>query len=147
MTNHTKFGKNVIFCAPAQMLDQPIRKESPVAATPQPGTVVSLDSDGKFAAGPGAVSYVLDRDHLGHRGVDESYEADDRATAFCTQSGLILNVRTDGSQAIDEDDPLWVGAGGTLTATDPADGSAAFGHSAETVTTGTDPELVAVKFI
>lgn len=147
MTNFTKYGKNVIFCAPAQMLDQPIRKESPVAAALLPGTVVSLDADGKFAAGAGSVSYVLDRDHLGHEPIDIAYEVDDVATAFYPQSALILNVRTDAAQTIDEDDPLWVGATGTLTATDPADGSVAFGHAAESITTGAAPELVAVKFI
>lgn len=147
MTNFTKYGKNVIFCAPAQMLDQPLRKEAPVAGTYLPGTVVHLDVDGKFAAGPGDVSYVLDKDHLGQGFVDTAYEVDDRATAFYGQSGLIPNVLGDGSQNIVEDAPLWAGATGTLTATDPADGSAPYCNAAESITTGTDPELVAVKFI
>ncbi|WP_069383971.1 hypothetical protein [Halomonas caseinilytica] len=147
MTNFTKYGKNVIFCAPAQMLDQPLRKEAPVAAAHLPGTVVHLDANGKFAAGPGDVSYVLDKDHLGQGFIDTAYEIDDRATAFYGQSGLVLNVRADGSQTIAEDAPLWAQAGGTLTATDPADGSAPYGHAAEPITTGTGAELVAVKFI
>lgn len=147
MSNHTKFGKGVIFCAPAQMLDQPLRKESPVAAETLPGTVVHLDANGKFAAGPGNVSYVLDKDHLGQGAIDDAYEADDRATAFYCGPGLILNVLADGEQEIVEDAPLFAGAGGTLTATDPADGTAAIGNAAETITTGTGSELVAVKFI
>lgn len=148
MANHTQYGKGVILCAPAQMLDQPLRKESPVAAETLPGTVVHLDVDGKFAAGPGSVSYVLDRDHLGQEPVDVAYAADDLATAFyCRGPGLVLNVLTDGSQGIAEDSPLFVTAGGTLTATDPADGTTAIGYAAETLSTGTGAELVAVKFI
>ncbi|MBZ5486909.1 hypothetical protein HW452_05155 [Halomonas aquamarina] len=147
MANHTKWGKNVIFCGPAQMLEQPLRKESPVASSPLPGTIVHLDANGKFAAGPGDVSYVLDKDHLGQEFIDTAYTADDTATAFYCGPGLILNVLTDGEQDIVEDAPLFATAGGTLTATDPADGSTAIGHAAETLTTGTGSELVAVKFI
>ncbi|MEC8917122.1 MAG: hypothetical protein VX796_05820 [Pseudomonadota bacterium] len=146
MSNYTKFGKGVIFCAPAQMLDQPLRKESPVASSPLPGTVVHLDGNGKFAAGPGDVSYVLDKDHLGQGFIDTAYEADDRATAFYCGPGLIMNVLADGEQEIVEDAPLFPTAGGTLTITDPADGTAAIGYAAETITTGTGSELVAVKF-
>ncbi|WP_106478115.1 hypothetical protein [Phytohalomonas tamaricis] len=147
MANYTQFGKNVIFCAPAQMLDQPIRKESPVAAALLPGTVVSLDADGRFAAGAGSVSYVLDRDHLGQGFIDDAYEADDVATAFYPQSALILNVRAAAATAFTEDAPVFVGTDGTITATDPADGTAAYGFAAETITTGDAPELVAVKFV
>ncbi|WP_110599825.1 hypothetical protein [Salinicola lusitanus] len=147
MSNYTQYGKNVIFCAPAQMLDQPLRKESPVAAETLPGTVVHLDANGKFAAGPGNVSYVLDRDHLGQAPVDVAYTADDLATAFYCGPGLILNVLADGSQDIVEDAPLFATSGGTLTATDPEDGSTSIGNAAETITTGTSSELVAVKFI
>lgn len=147
MSNYTQYGKNVIFCAPAQMLGQPLRKESPVAAALLPGTVVRLDANGKFAAGPGDVSYVLDKDHLGQGFIDTAYEADDRATAFYCGPGLILNVLADGEQEIVEDAPLFAGADGTLAVTDPADGTAAIGYAAETITTGTGSELVAVKFI
>lgn len=147
MSNYTQYGKNVIFCGPAQMLDQPIRKESPVASSPLPGTIVYLDGDGKFAAGPGSKSYVLDKDHLGQGSIDTAYKADDRATAFYCGPGLILNVLADGGQDIAEDAPLFATAGGTLTATDPADGSTAIGYAAEIITTGTGAELVAVKFI
>ncbi|MDT8895785.1 hypothetical protein RSO41_14095 [Halomonas sp. I1] len=143
----TQYGKNVIFCGPAQMLDQPIRKEAPVAAASAPGAVAHLDGDGKLAIGGGSVCYVLDKDHLGGGQIDEEYEAGDRATAFYGQSGLVLNVRAEGGQTISEDAPLWPTSTGTLTATDPADGTAVLGHSAENVTTGGSPQLVAVKFI
>ncbi|MDF3917511.1 hypothetical protein P3W43_01435 [Salinicola salarius] len=149
MSNYTKFGKGVIFCAPAQMLDQPLRKESPVDGDYLPGTVVHYDAAAKrFTAGPGDVTYVLDKDHLGQMPVDVAYTAGDLATAFyCKGPALILNVLADGEQEIVEDDPLFPTAGGTLTITDPADGTAAIGNAAETITTGTGSELVAVKFI
>lgn len=147
MANYAKYGKNVIFCAPAQMLDQPNRKESPVAAALMPGTVVHIDANGAFAAGAGDVSYVLDRDHLGHEPIDTAYEVDDQATAFWPQPGLILNVRAAAATTFAEDAPVFVGADGTITATDPADGTAAYGYAAESITTGDAPELVAVKFV
>jgi len=151
MTNYTQYGKNVIFCGPAQMLDQPIRKESPVAAQVLRGTVVHLVA-GEFAAGQGDLGYVLDRDHLGHEFVDVPYDAGARATAFWPQSGLVLNVLADAGQEIAEDDPLFVGSAGTLTATAPTPGegepaAVPYGYAAETITTGDAPELVAVKFV
>ncbi|WP_417861859.1 hypothetical protein [Vreelandella venusta] len=147
MSNYTQWGKNVIFCGPAQMLDQPIRKESPVLAETLPGTVVHLNADGLFEAGPGSLSYVLDKDHLGHEFVQTPYEADDIATAFWPQSGLVLNVLTAATLEIVEDEPLFITATGTLTNVDPADGTAAYGYAAESLTVGASPELVAVKFV
>lgn len=145
MTNYTKYGKNVIFCAPAQNLEQALRKESQVAAALKPGSVVSLDGDGKFAAGAGDVSYVLDLDHLGHQSVGDAYEADDRATAFSPEPRVILNVRVAASETIAEDAPLWAVSDGTVTAVDPT-GTEVFGYAAEAVTT-TAEQLVAVKFV
>lgn len=147
MTNFTKWGKHVIFCAPAQMLDQPIRKESPVAAALLPGTVVSLDADGRFAAGAGSVSYVLDRDHLGQGFIDDAYEVDDVATAFYPQSALVLNVRTAAGLDVTEDAPLYIGADGVLELAGTDETRTVFGFAAETITTGDAPELVAVKFV
>lgn len=145
MTNYTKYGKNVIFCAPAQNIEQALRKESPVAAALKPGTVVSLDVDGKFAAGPGDVSYVLDVDHLAHQGISDAYEADDRATAFSPEPRVILNVLAGSGETVEEDAPLYAQADGTVSVTQ-ADTEPVFGYAAETVTT-TAEQLVAVKFI
>lgn len=148
MSNYTQYGKNVIFCGPAQMLDQPIRKESPVLAEVLPGTVVHLNADGKFTAGAGDVNYVLDKDHLAQQFVDQPYEADDIATAFyCQGPGLILNVRAGAGLEIAEDEPLFATADGTVTNADPGEGAAALGYAAESLTVGDAPELVAAKFI
>lgn len=146
MSNYTQYGKNVIFCGPAQMLDQPIRKESPVLGAYLPGTVVHLNADGIFEAGPGSLSYVLDKDHLGHAFVQTPYEADDIATAYWPGPGLVLNVRTAATLEIVEDAALYIGTDGTLTTTAP-EGGQAYGYAAESLTTGDAPELVAVKFV
>lgn len=145
MTNYTKYGKSVIFCAPAQNIEQALRKESPVAAAIKPGSVVSLDGDGKFAAGEGDVNYVLDVDHLGHQSVDDEYEVDDRATAFSPEPRVILNVRVGTGETVTEDDPVYIKNDGTVTVTQ-AGTEPVFGYAAETVTT-TAEQLVAVKFI
>ncbi|RUR48800.1 hypothetical protein [Vreelandella populi] len=153
MSNYTQWGKNVIFCGPAQMLDQANRKESPVAGEYLPGTVVHYDAEQrKFVAGPGSLNYVLDKDHLGQGFIDTPYQEDDVATAFWPQSALVYNLRTAAGLEVAEDDALYIGADGVLTteAPTPDEGeaaSAAYGFAAETITTGEAPELVAVKFI
>lgn len=145
MTNYTQFGKNVIFCAPAQMLDQPIRKESRASVAILPGAVVSLNVDGDFVNGPGDYSYVADRDHLAQMPVTEAYEAQDRVTAFELVSGIRLNCRGADGAEFAEDQPVFAQPDGTVSATG-ADGATAIGHAAETITTSTAQPLVTIKF-
>lgn len=139
------FGKNVIFCAPAQNLEEPIRKEAATAAVLTPGSVVSLDGDGKFAAGADDFGYVLDKDHLGQGAVDADYASGDLATAYQPTSGLVLNVQGKASDAFTEDAPVYVTATGTVTVTQAAD-EPVFGYAAEAITTTADAPLVAIKF-
>lgn len=146
MANYTQFGKNVIFCAPAQMLDQPIRKESPADGEILPGAVISLNGDGNLVNGPGDFSYVADRDHLTQRAIDEGYEAGDLVTAFELTSGLRLNCRAADGVVFAEDQPVYALADGGVTSTDPADGTASIGFAAESITTTTAQPLVTVKF-
>ncbi|WP_252108834.1 MULTISPECIES: hypothetical protein [unclassified Halomonas] len=152
MSNYTQWGKNVIFCGPAQMLEQANRKESPVAGPYLPGTVVHYDeAQGEFVAGAGSVSYVLDRDHLGGGFVSTAYADDDLATAFWPEPKLVLNVRTAAGLDIQEDEPMYIGADGVLTnaAPEATDGETLkpYCYSAETIQTGSEIELVAQKFI
>lgn len=144
----TKFGKNVIFCGPAQMLEQPIRKEAMTAASIAPGTLVALNGEGKFAASGTGLLYVLDRDHLGQQPVTRSYDAGDLATAFWPVSGVIINVRAAPSLKIAEDYAIYANADGTVTNVKPADtGAKPIGYAAESLITNDVPALLAVKFV
>lgn len=145
MTNYTQFGKNVIFCAPAQMLDQAIRKESRASAEIMPGAVVSLNGDGDFVNGPGDFSYVADRDHLAQMPVTEAYEAGDRVTSFEPDPRIRLNCRGADGAEFAEDQPVFAQTDGTVSATG-ADGATPFGYGAETITTSTAQPLVTIKF-
>lgn len=140
------YGKNVIFCAPAQMLEQPIREEAKAGAAILPGQVVSKASDGRFVVGAGDFSYVADKDHLAQRDVTQAYAENDIVTAFQPTSGLQVNVRAAADAAFTEGQPVYAGADGNVTTTDPADGTAVFVYAAETITVTADQPLVTVKF-
>lgn len=144
----TKFGKNVIFCGPAQMIEHPIRKEAMTAAGIAPGTLVALNGEGKFAASGTGLLYVLDRDHLGQQPVTRSYDAGEIATAFWPASGVILNVRAAPGLKIAEDYAVYASANGMVTNVKPADADAKpIGYAAESLITNDAPALLAIKFV